>query len=161
MAWRAWRQIVAAAQEERFSRKKHDPRFPRRAVNYCLGEGFLEPSQLTAVVFYDNPLQTLDRVVKNALTVAPAGRDQFIGACRTLLGTKASLERELEACLGMVPPLLMTPHHMAHAASCFFPSSFEEAAILTIDGCRFPFTLSLLLFHLAQLTLSSCHQPLV
>ena len=127
-------EIVAAAQEERFSRKKHDPRFPRSAINYCLGEGFLEPSELAAVVFYDNPLQTLDRVVKNALTVAPAGRDQFIGACRTLLGTKASLERELEACLGVVPPLLVTPHHMAHAASCFFPSSFEEAAILTIDG---------------------------
>ena len=127
-------EIVAAAQEERFSRKKHDPRFPRSAINYCLGEGFLEPSELAAVVFYDNPLQTLDRVVKNALTVAPAGRDQFIGACRTLLGTKANLERELEACLGMVPPLLVTPHHMAHAASCFFPSSFEEAAILTIDG---------------------------
>ena len=68
-------EIVAAAQEERFSRKKHDPRFPRSAINYCLGEGFLEPSELAAVVFYDNPLQTLDRVVKNATTVAPAGRD--------------------------------------------------------------------------------------
>jgi carbamoyltransferase len=127
-------EILAAAQEERFSRKKHDPRFPRVAINYCLGEGFLDPSELAAVVFYDNPLQTLDRVMKNALTVAPAGREQFIGACRTLLGTKASLERELEACLGMVPPLMVTPHHMAHAASCFFPSPFEQAAILTIDG---------------------------
>src|SRR5690349_20483121 len=115
-------QIVAAAQEERFSRKKHDPRFPRRAVNYCLGEAFIEPAELEAVVFYDNPLLTLDRVTKNAVSVAPSGREQFAAACRTLLGTKACLQRELEACLGFVPRLLVTPHHMAHAASCFYPS---------------------------------------
>lgn len=127
-------EIIAAAQEERFSRKKHDPRFPQRAINYCLGEAFIDPSDLDAVVFYDNPLVTFDRVTKNALTVAPAGRQQFIAACRTLLGTKASLGRQLEACLGEVPRLLVTPHHMSHAASCFFPSPFEQAAILTIDG---------------------------
>ena len=67
-------EILAAAQEERFSRKKHDPRFPGRAINYCLGEAFIEPSELDAVVFYDSPLLTLDRAVKNAVTVAPAGR---------------------------------------------------------------------------------------
>ena len=127
-------EILAAAQEERFSRKKHDPRFPQRAINYCLGEAFIEPSELDAVVFYDNPLLTFDRVAKNAIAVAPAGRDQFVAACRTLLGTKASLEQQLEACLGEVPRLLVTPHHMAHAASCFYPSPFEQSAILTIDG---------------------------
>ena len=127
-------EIIAAAQEERFSRKKHDPRFPQRAINYCLGEAFIDPSELDAVVFYDNPLLTFDRVTKNALSVAPAGRAQFVAACRTLLGTKACIERELEACLGLVPRLLVTPHHMAHAASCFYPSPFESAAILTIDG---------------------------
>lgn len=127
-------EIIAAAQEERFSRKKHDPRFPQRAINYCLGEAFIDPGELDAVVFYDNPLLTLDRVTKNALTVAPAGREQFVAACRTLLGTKACLEQELETCLGLVPRLLVTPHHMAHAASCFYPSPFENAAILTIDG---------------------------
>jgi carbamoyltransferase len=127
-------QIIAAAQEERFSRKKHDPRFPQRAINYCLGEAFIEPAELDAVVFYDNPLLTLDRVTKNAVSVAPAGREQFTAACRTLLGTKACLQRELEACLGVVPRLLVTPHHMAHAASCFYPSPFQDAAILTIDG---------------------------
>ena len=127
-------EIDAAAQEERFSRKKHDPRFPQRAINYCLGEAFIEPSELDAVVFYDNPLLTLDRVVKNAVAVAPQGRGQFVAACRTLLGTKANLAKELEACLGHVPRLLVTPHHMAHAASCFYPSPFERAAILTIDG---------------------------
>ena len=127
-------EIIAAAQEERFSRKKHDPRFPQRAVNYCLGEGFIEPSQLDAVVFYDSPLLTLDRVIKNSLTVAPSGREQFVAASRALLGAKARFEQELESCLGEPSRLLVTHHHMAHAASCFYPSPFENAAILTIDG---------------------------
>jgi len=127
-------EIVAAAQEERFSRKKHDPRFPQRAVNYCLGEAFIEPSQLDAVVFYDSPLLTLDRVIKNSLTVAPSGREQFVVASRALLGAKARFEQELEACLGEPSRLLVTHHHMAHAASCFYPSPFENAAIVTIDG---------------------------
>ncbi len=126
--------IVAAAQEERFSRKKHDPRFPQRAINYCLGEAFIDASELAAVVFYDSPLLTLDRVMKNSVTVAPAGRGQFVAACRALLGTKARLEQELQACLGLAPRLLVTHHHMAHAASCYYPSPFEKAAILTIDG---------------------------
>ena len=127
-------EIVAAAQEERFSRRKNDPRFPERAINYCLGEAFIEPSDLDAVIFYDNPVPTLDRVVKNAVMVAPSGREQFVAACQTLLGPKANLARELEACLGEVPRLLVAPHHMSHAASCFFPSPYERAAILTIDG---------------------------
>lgn len=126
--------IVAAAQEERFSRKKHDPRFPQRAINYCLGEAFIEPADLDAVVFYDSPLLTLDRVVKNSLSVAPSGREQFVAASRALLGAKARLAQELEACLGQVPRLLVTHHHIAHAASSFYPSPFENAAILTIDG---------------------------
>lgn len=127
-------EIVAAAQEERFSRKRHDPRFPRRAINYCLGEAFIDPSELEAVVFYDSPLLTFDRIMKNALSVAPAGREQFIAACCSLLGSKDLIEQELEATLGQVPRLLFTRHHMAHAASCFYPSPFEKAAILTIDG---------------------------
>ena len=127
-------EIIAAAQEERFSRKKHDPRFPQRAINYCLGEGFLDPSELDAVVFYDSPLLTLDRVLKNAVTVAPGGREQLLAACRSLLGAKARLREDLEAILGVVPRLLVTHHHQAHAASCFYPSPFDEAAILTVDG---------------------------
>jgi carbamoyltransferase len=127
-------EIIAAAQEERFSRKKHDPRFPKNAINYCLGEAFIEPSELSAVVFYDNPLLSFDRVVKNAVSVAPAGREQFIEACRAFLCTKARLMDDLEEVLGERPNLLDTQHHMAHAASCFYPSPFEEAAILTIDG---------------------------
>ena len=126
--------IVAAAQEERFSRKKHDSRFPRQAINYCLGEAFIEPSQLSAVVFYDSPMLSFDRVVKNAVSVAPAGREQFIDACRSSLGARANLLEQFEEILGEKPRLLHTHHHMAHAASCFYPSPFDEAAILTIDG---------------------------
>jgi carbamoyltransferase len=127
-------EIIAAAQEERFSRKKHDPRFPARAINYCLGEAFIDSSELDAVVFYDSPLLTLDRVIKNAVTMAPSGRAQFVAACRGMLGAKARLAEDLEAVLGAKPRLLLTQHHMAHAASCFYPSPFEEAATLTIDG---------------------------
>ena len=81
--------IVAAAQEERFSRKKHDPRFPRHAINYCLEEAFVESSDLDAVVFYDNPLATFDRVVENSIAVGPRGRDQFLKASSAILGNKA------------------------------------------------------------------------
>jgi carbamoyltransferase len=127
-------EIIAAAQEERFSRKRHDPRFPRQAINYCLAEAFIQPSELDAVVFYDSPLLTLDRVVKNAVTIAPRGRETFTAACRSLLGKKALLRDDLEAILGEVPRLLVAPHHMTHAASAFYPSPFDAAAILTIDG---------------------------
>lgn len=127
-------EIIAAAQEERFSRKKNDPRFPSRAINYCLGEAFIEPSELQAVVFYHNPLLNLDRIVKNSVSVAPKGREQFINAICSVLGPKAMLEQELESTLGLVPEILFSQHHFAHAASSFYPSPYQEAAILTIDG---------------------------
>ena len=127
-------EILAAAQEERFSRKKHDSRFPRHAINYCLGEAFIEPSELDGVVLYDDPLLSLDRVVKNAVTVAPGGREHFAAACRGMLGAKARFGEDIEATLGERPRLLVTQHHMAHAASCFYPSPFESAAILVVDG---------------------------
>lgn len=127
-------EIIAAAQEERFTRKKHDPRFPRHAINYCLGEAFIEPSELSAVVFYDNPVLSFDRVVKNAVSVAPAGREQFVDACHAFLSTKARLMDDFSDVLGEEPRLLVTHHHMSHAASCFYPSPFDEAAILTVDA---------------------------
>jgi carbamoyltransferase len=127
-------EIIAAAQEERFSRKKNDSSFPRRAIDYCLGEAFIDPSELDGVVFYDNSMLTLDRAIKSAVAVAPGGRDQFMASTRALLGPKAWLARDVEMALGETPRLLGTHHHMAHAASSFFPSPFKEAAILTIDG---------------------------
>ncbi len=130
-------EIVAAAQEERFTRKKHDPAFPERAVNYCLEEGFIDPSDLDAVVFYDRPLLTYDRALKNALQMGDAGRDQFLRSTRSLLGQKVHVEDIVRRCLGSLGranELLLCEHHVAHAASAFFPSPFEESAILTIDG---------------------------
>src|SRR5436305_3500344 len=79
-------EIIAAAQEERFSRKKHDPRFPRHALNYCLEEAFIEPSELDAVVFYDNPLLSFDRALKSLLTVAPRGEEQWMSLARSFIG---------------------------------------------------------------------------
>jgi carbamoyltransferase len=127
-------EIVAAAQEERFSRKKHDPRFPRQAINYCLEEAFVEPEDLDAVVFYDNPLLTLDRVLKSHLAVAPRSFEQWESAGAGLLGVKLFVEETLRELLMIDPPLLFTEHHAAHAASAFYPSPFEEAAIVTLDG---------------------------
>jgi carbamoyltransferase len=127
-------EIVAAAQEERFSRRKHDPRFPARAINYCLEEAFVEPSELDAVVFYDNPLLTFDRLVKSLLTVAPAGEEQWVKASRSFLGVKAVVREHVRRALCADVKLLFSDHHTAHAAAAFFPSPFEEAAILTVDG---------------------------
>ncbi|MDL2355953.1 MAG: carbamoyltransferase [Pseudomonadota bacterium] len=129
--------IVAAAQEERFSRKKHDPRFPLNAINYCLEQGFVDAADLDAVIFYDNPLATFDRVVENALAAGDAGREQFIKAAGQLLGDKMWVNDQVRGALGSLGRegrVLFAEHHMAHAASAFYPSPFERAAILTIDG---------------------------
>jgi len=129
--------IVAAAQEERFSRKKHDPRFPVGAINYCLEEGFVSAAELDAVIFYDNPLATYDRVVGNALMAGEKGRDQFNEASEQMLGDKVWVEEHVRRAIGTLGKegrVLFSEHHMAHAASAFYPSPFEKAAILTIDG---------------------------
>ncbi len=127
-------EIIAAAQEERFTRKKHDPRFPKNAINYCLGEAFIEPDELDAVVFYDHPLWTLDRVLKSILSAVPRSEDQWLKASRSILGNKLFIERFIRDALKAGFPVYFTEHHASHAASAFFPSPFEEAAILTFDG---------------------------
>ncbi|MFN2399731.1 MAG: carbamoyltransferase [Gemmatimonadaceae bacterium] len=126
--------IVAAAQEERFSRRKNDPRFPTLAINYCLEEAFIDPAELDAVVFYDHPLLTLDRVVKSLLTVAPRGEEQWMQAGKSVLGVKVHVARLIRAAVRTEAPVLFTEHHAAHAASAFYPSPFDRAAILTLDG---------------------------
>lgn len=129
--------IVAAAQEERFSRKKHDPRFPVNAINYCLEEAFINASELDAVIFYDNPLATFDRVVENALATGEPGRAQFVKAAGQILGDKVWVNAHVQRALGTLGregKVLFAEHHMAHAASAFYPSPFERAAILTLDG---------------------------
>jgi carbamoyltransferase len=127
-------EIVAAAQEERFSRKKHDPRFPRHAINYCLEEAFVEPDELDLVVFYDDPLLSFDRVMKSLLTVAPRGAEQWRRAGPSFLGIKLFAADHVRRMLRVDVPMLSTRHHLSHAASAFYPSPFERAAILTIDG---------------------------
>ncbi len=128
-------EIAVAAQEERFSRAKHDPRFPRNAVDYCLGEAFLEIDDLDAVVFYDNPVLTLDRALQSIAGAAPASRSVWEGGSTSLLGTTLLLDDVLRQELGSADvPLLFSQHHLSHAASAFYPSPFEQAAVLAMDG---------------------------
>ena len=127
-------EIVAAAHEERFTRRKHDPRFPVNAINYCLEEAFIDASELSAVVFYDHPLLTLDRAMKSLLMVAPRGEGQWMQAARSLLGVKMHVRSMVRDTLKREVPVMFTEHHASHAASAFYPSPFDEAAILTLDG---------------------------
>jgi carbamoyltransferase len=127
--------IVAAAQEERFSRKKHDQRFPAAAVRYCLNEARLAPEDLDYVVFYEKPALKFDRLVDTFSAVAPRGLTTYLAALQPWVSAKLHLRRELrEALGGYRGALAFTEHHEAHAASAFFPSPFDEAAILTLDG---------------------------
>ena len=128
--------IVAAAQEERFTRKKHDPAFPSHAIAYCLQEAGLKAEQLSYVAYYEKPLAKFDRLLETYLAYAPAGFRSFRRAMPLWLKDKLNLRRTLRAqfpAAGKVP-LLFTDHHESHAASAFFPSPFARAAVLTLDG---------------------------
>ncbi len=128
-------EVVAAAQEERFSRKRHDADFPRHAVDYCLAEGGLTLRELDYVAFYDKPLLKFERLLEQYLGVAPRGLGQFIAAMpvwlREKLFTRRMILKDLEGFEGEV---LFAEHHESHAASAFYPSPFAEAAVLTMDG---------------------------
>ena len=127
-------EIVAAVQEERFSRRRHDRRFPVAAINYCLEEAFIEPDEIDTIVFYDNPLTTLDRIVHNAAAHAPHGRQQWCEALVETFSVKGTLKSRLNRTLGCDRPLVCVDHHLAHAAAAYYPSPFDDAAVLTIDG---------------------------
>jgi carbamoyltransferase len=128
--------IVAAVQEERFSRIKHDSRFPSHAVDYCLQAGELTPEQLDYVVFYEKPLLKFERLLETYLAYAPWGFRQFLVGMPIWLKQKLFLPREMDKALqhGYRGRYIFTEHHESHAASAFFPCPFEEAAILTMDG---------------------------
>lgn len=129
--------IVAAAQEERFSRKKNDERFPRHAVAFCLKQAGLTEDDLDGVVFYDKPIIKFTRMLESYLAVAPGGWLTFPRALPGWLGEKLNLPYTLRyeiPGLRAEAPVLFSEHHQAHAASAFFPSPFEEAAVLTVDG---------------------------
>ncbi|OGJ87082.1 MAG: hypothetical protein A2268_15350 [Candidatus Raymondbacteria bacterium RifOxyA12_full_50_37] len=128
-------EIIAAAQEERFTRKKHDPRFPANAAAYCLREAGISAKNLDYIVYYDKPLLSFERLLLTYLSIAPTGIVSFIAAMPLWLGQKLHIPKIVRKELdGFQGPVLFTEHHEAHAASAFYPSPFEEAAILTVDG---------------------------
>lgn len=134
--------IIAAAQEERFTRKKHDARFPAEAIRYCLEHDGIGLSEVDYVVFYDKPLVKFDRLLETYLTYAPSGLRSFLAAMpvwlKEKLYLKSVLRKELASCgecePKALPKLLFTQHHQSHAASAFFASPFDEAAVLCMDG---------------------------
>lgn len=136
--------IVAAAQEERFTRKKHDARFPKHAIAYCLRHAGLALSELDHIAFYDKPLLKFERLMETYLSFAPRGWRSFVVAMPVWLKEKLFLDKLLRDELGRLAeetggkawskPFLFPEHHFSHAASAFYPSPFEEAAVLTMDG---------------------------
>lgn len=129
-------EIIAAAQEERFTRVKHDSSFPRHAIDYCLAEAGISIEDLSMVVFYEKPFLKFERLLETYLRFAPLGLRSFLMAMPQWLGTKLHLRREIDRGLQnrYDGPIHFTTHHESHAASAFFPSPFERAAIITFDG---------------------------
>lgn len=126
--------LVAAAQEERFTRKRHDAAFPARSIAYCLREAGIEAKRLDHVCFYDKPVAKFGRILESHVAIAPRGLRTFLMAVPTWLRQKLWTEREITNELDVGCEILFTEHHQSHAASAFFPSPFERAAVLTIDG---------------------------
>ncbi|HQN00772.1 MAG TPA: carbamoyltransferase, partial [Candidatus Hydrogenedentes bacterium] len=126
--------ILAAAQEERFSRKKHDPRFPGHAVEYCLGEGGITIDQVDYVAFYDKPLIKFERLLMTYLASSPHGYLSFLSQMPSWLKEKLFVRNTIRKQLGYQGNILFSTHHLSHAAAAFFPSPFEEAAFITVDG---------------------------
>ncbi|MDZ7267931.1 MAG: carbamoyltransferase [candidate division KSB1 bacterium] len=127
-------EIIAAAQQERFSRRKHDPDFPAAAIAYCLQEAGLQASQLDYVAFYDKPFIKFERLLLTYLAYAPHGLLSFLKAVPLWLKRKLWLKEYLQKELGFQGKIIFPEHHESHAASAFYPSPFTEAAFLTIDG---------------------------
>ncbi|MBU4201431.1 MAG: carbamoyltransferase [Verrucomicrobia bacterium] len=132
-------EIIAAAQEERFSRKKHDAGFPKHAIRYCLAEGGIGSEDLDAVAFYDKPIVKFARILETYFSVAPCGLRSFMMAMPLWLKQKLWIPLDIEVALEtqgirVKEPLYFPEHHESHAASAFYPSPFQQAAILTLDG---------------------------
>jgi len=129
-------EIVAAAQEERFTRKKHDPDFPHKAVEFCFGQAGITARDVDFVAFYDKPILKFHRLLETYLAFAPVGLKSFRKAIPTWLGEKLHMKGKMTRALGCKPKnrYVFPEHHESHAASAFYPSPFEEAAIVTMDG---------------------------
>ena len=128
-------EIVAAAQEERFTRKKYDHNFPIKSIEFCLQQAGLQPEQVDYVGFYDKPLAKFERLIETYATFAPAGFWSYLKALPVWLRSKLHLQRELDNALGgqYRGRYIFADHHESHAASAFFPSPFDEAALLTLE----------------------------
>ena len=133
--------VISAAQEERFSRKKHDARFPHNAIRYCLEQAGLSISDLEAVTYYEKPLLTFERLLETYIGASPRGGRSFVAAMQTWLHEKLFLKQVMKKNLqeiagqeATIPPLLFSEHHLSHAAAAFFPSPFESSAVLCMDG---------------------------
>lgn len=129
--------IIAAAQEERFTRIKHDKSMPKNAISYCLKEGGIKDSELDAVVYYDNPILTVDRFLNNLKYVGKDADDLIDFSYDSIFGTKVWVHKEIETLLpgvDIAKRLYVTEHHIAHAASAFYPSPYDKAVIITMDG---------------------------
>ncbi|MCK5941849.1 MAG: hypothetical protein KAI24_07785, partial [Planctomycetes bacterium] len=129
-------EIVAAAQEERFTRRKHDPGFPKQAAEFCFSQAGITAADLDFVAFYDKPILKFHRLLETYLAFAPIGLKSFRKAIPTWLGEKLHMPRKITRELGCKPKnrYVFPEHHESHAASAFYPSPFEEAAIVTMDG---------------------------
>ena len=133
--------IISAAQEERFSRRKHDPRFPEQAIRFCLDQAGLSISDLDAVTYYEKPLLTFERLLETYIGASPRGGRSFVAAMQTWLKEKLFLKRTIQQKVQTmagdgqaIPPLLFSEHHLSHAAAAFFPSPFASSAVLCMDG---------------------------
>lgn len=126
--------IVAAAQEERFTRKKHDPGFPENAIHYCLEEARIDINELTAICFYDNPAMTLERVISNSAILENEAAQKFWQLAGPSMLKKLMLPDLLKSKFNYAGESFCTEHHVSHAASAFYPSPFKEAAVLVVDG---------------------------
>jgi carbamoyltransferase len=126
--------ILAAAQEERFSRKKHDHRFPKHAIEFCLDYVGIKSSELDLVAFYDKPFLKFERLLETYLTFAPSGIKSFIKAMPLWIKEKLWMKDLIKKELDYEGKIIFPEHHESHAASAFYPSPFNEAAILTMDG---------------------------
>lgn len=126
--------IVAAVEEERFSRKKHDSGFPKQAIDFCLKFGGVRMADLDYVVFYEKPFVKMERLILSYLATWPRSYRSFVTAMPIWLREKMHIPSVIRKETGYEGEILYTDHHLSHAASCFLCSPFEEAAIFTIDG---------------------------
>lgn len=127
-------EIIAAAQEERFTRKKHDYHFPRKSIQFCLNQAGITITDIDYVSFYEKPKLKFDRLVRTYLAYAPKGLGSFVVSMPLWIKEKLWMDREIRKQLGYRGPLICPEHHQSHAASAYFPSPFDRAAVLTMDG---------------------------